>query len=330
MRPQKPTASAGQRVVVTRELSGAEAPLRDAGVHLRVLARGDDVPSRAALLREVRGATAILSLLTERIDAEVLDAAGPGLRIVANVAAGFDNIDVDAARERGIAVSNTPGVLDEATADLAFGLILALTRRVAEADRFVRSGHDWVWGPSSFVGLDLSAGAVLGIVGLGGIGMAVARRARAFGLRIVASGSRARSDEARALEVRPASVDEVFGQADVVSLHCPLTPETRGLVGARRIASMRAGSYLVNTARGPLVDEEAVADALDSGRLAGAAFDVHEHEPSVNERLLVSNRTVLLPHIGSAGAATRRAMAELAVANVSAVLGGGPPLTPVG
>jgi lactate dehydrogenase-like 2-hydroxyacid dehydrogenase len=289
----------------------------------------DVPPTRAQLLEGCRGATAIITMLTEKIDEEVMAAAGPGLKVIANVAVGYDNIDVDAAARRGITVTNTPGVLDEATADLAFALLLATVRRVVEADRFIRSGKPWIWGPQSFIGLDVSAGATLGIIGLGRTGMAVARRARAFGMNIIATGSRASSSEATGLGVQPCDLDTVLCTSDVVSLHCPLTATNRHMIGAPQLATMKAGSYLINTARGPLVDEEALANAVESGHLAGAGLDVHELEPRVNERLRTLENVVLLPHIGSAAAATRNGMGELAVRNVAAVLSGQPALTPV-
>lgn len=315
-------------IVVTRSLTAAA--MEDAArLPGELVVLGEAPPERRALLAAVPDASAILSQLTERIDDEVLAAAGPSLRIVANGAAGVDNVDIPAAARRGVLVTNTPDVLDDATADLTLALILATTRRVVEADRFIRGGSAWTWGPREWLGLQLSAGATLGIVGLGRIGIAVARRARAFGARIVASGSRATSAEAAALGVEAVTLDQLFARAEVVTLHCPLTPETAGLVDSSRLASMRRGSYLINTGRGRLVDEEALADALDSGHLAGAGLDVHEHEPCVNARLRNSDRVVLLPHIGSAGAATRDAMGRLAVRNVAEVLAGRDPLTPV-
>jgi lactate dehydrogenase-like 2-hydroxyacid dehydrogenase len=289
----------------------------------------DVPPNRDQLLEGCRGASAIISMLTEKIDDEVLEAAGPGLKVVANVAVGYDNIDVEAAARRGITVTNTPGVLDEATADLAFALILATVRRVAEADRFIRTGQPWIWGPQSFVGLDVSAGATLGIVGLGRTGMAVARRAQAFRMKIIATGSRASTSQAAELGAEPCDLDTLLRTSDVVSLHCPLTATNRHMIGAPQLAAMKAGSYLINTARGPLVDEEALADVLESGHLAGAGLDVHEFEPRVNDRLRASEKVVLLPHIGSAAAVTRDGMGELAVRNVAAVLSGQPALTPV-
>lgn len=287
-------------------------------------------PSREELLEGVKGAEAIISLVTDRIDAEVLDAAGDQLKVVANVAVGYDNIDLAAAAERGVIVTNTPGVLDEAVADLTLGLILSTTRRIVESDRFIRTGQRWIWGPKDWVGLDVSAGATLGIIGLGRIGMAVAKRAHAFGMKISATGRRASDHDAAALGVVPAgSVEELLTSADIVSLHCPLTPETKHLINAQALQTMKPGSYLINTGRGPLVDEEALADAVESGQLAGAGLDVHEFEPETNSRLRAFDSVVLLPHIGSAGDATRHQMASLALRNVVAVLSGEPPLTPV-
>ncbi|MFB2580732.1 2-hydroxyacid dehydrogenase [Herbiconiux sp. P15] len=284
---------------------------------------------RDALLAAVPGAAAIASLVTHRIDAEVMDAAGPSLRLVANLGVGYDNIDVPAATARGIVVTNTPGVLDEATADLAFALLLATARRVVEADRFVRTGAEWRWEPDFFVGLDVSAGATLGIVGLGRIGMAVARRAAAFGMRIVATGSRAESEEADALGIRPVELDELLAESDVVSLHCPLTPDTRHLLGADQFAAMKTSAILINTARGPIVDELALIEALRHGEIGAAGLDVFEWEPAISRGLLELPNVVAVPHIGSAGVATRERMGELVVQNIVAVLTGNPPISPV-
>jgi lactate dehydrogenase-like 2-hydroxyacid dehydrogenase len=289
----------------------------------------DRPPSREELLRGARGATALITLLTDRVDDEVLATAGDQLRIVANCAVGYDNISVAAAHSRGVVVTNTPGVLDEATADCAFGLVLATARRLVEGDRFIRSGADWVWGPRSFVGLDVSAGATLGIVGLGRIGMAVARRAAAFNMRIVATGSRATSAEAAGYGVQAVDLPRLLAESDVVSLHCPLTPQTHHLIGTEELAAMKPSAVLVNTARGPIVDEAALVSALEGGVIAAAGLDVYENEPQLHPGLRALDNVVLLPHIGSAGQATRDAMGQLAVGNVRAVLSGGQPLTPV-
>lgn len=298
-------------------------------VELRTHYDAEFPPSREELLESVAGASGILSMVTDRIDAEVLDAAGEQLQVVANMAVGYDNIDVAAAAARGVTVTNTPGVLDETVADLTMALLLSTVRRVTEGDRFIRTGKEWIWGPQEFVGLDVSAGACLGIVGLGRIGMATARRAAAFGMEIIATGRRAQTEEAAGLGIRPASLEQLLGTSDVVSLHAPLTESTRHMIGADELAAMKPGSYLVNTARGPLVDEDALAASLEAGHLGGAGLDVHEYEPQVNDRLRRLENVVLLPHIGSAGDATRHKMASLAFQNLVAVLNGDAPLTPV-
>jgi len=278
-----------------------------------------------------RGASsfeAIVSVVTDRIDTALM-ARTPRLRIVANVAVGYDNIDVAGCTARGIVVTNTPGVLTEATADLAFSLLLAAARRVAEGDRLVRRGGFAGWTPSLLLGSRVH-GSTLGLVGLGRIGQAMARRARGFGMPVLyAARSRASPDVERALGATQVALDELFLQADFVSLHCPLTPETRHLVNAPRLARMRPGTVLVNTARGACVDEAALAIALRDGPLAAAALDVFEDEPRVHPDLLALDSVILAPHIGSADHPTRAAMAALAIDSVRAVLGAGQPLHPV-
>jgi glyoxylate reductase len=232
-------------------------------------------------------------------------------------------------RRPGVTVTNTPRVLDEATADLAFALLLAASRRVVEADAFVRSGEPWSWRPDLFVGLDVSGGATLGIVGLGRIGLAMARRARAFDLRVVATPSRTAGAEAARLDIETLPLRELLVASDIVSLHCPLTSDTRHLIGADELALMGPGSVLVNTARGPVVDESALAAALSDGTIGAAGLDVYEHEPVVHHDLPGLPNVVLLPHIGSAGRATRDRMALLAIDNARAVLAGEAPPSPV-
>jgi glyoxylate reductase len=272
---------------------------------------------------------AIVTVVTDRIDPPLL-ARVPRLRIVANVAVGYDNIDVAACRARGVVVTNTPGVLTDATADLAFGLLLASARRIAEGDRLVRRGAFAGWTPSFLVGARVH-GATLGLVGLGRIGQAMARRARGFGMRVLyAAGTRASHDVERALGATHGSVDDVFALADFVSLHCPLTPETRHLANAERLARMKPGAVLINTSRGACVDEVALAAALREGPLAAAGLDVFEDEPRVHAGLLALENVVLAPHIGSADRPTRVAMAAVAIDSVRAVLSGQPPLYPVG
>lgn len=285
-------------------------------------------PAREQMLADVAGAAAAIVTLTERIDAAFFDAAGPQLRVVANAAVGFDNIDLAEAKRRGVVITNTPGVLDEATADHTFAMLLAVTRRVVEADRFARSGTPWIWGPTMFVGLDISAGATLGIIGLGRIGRAVARRAQAFGMRVIASHPRLEvGTHLDGVEI--VDQPELLATSDVVTLHVPLRPETRHLIDADALASMKPGSYLLNAARGGVVDETALIAALRSGHLAGAALDTFEGEPVINPALRELDNVVLQPHIGSAGSTTRDNMCRLAVRNVTRVLAGDPAETPV-
>src|SRR5437763_2315220 len=255
----------------------------------------------------VSGATAIVAMLHDRIDASVAEAAGLRLRIVANVAVGYDNVDVPALAARGTTVTNTPGVLTDATADLTFGLILNLTRRLGEGERLIRTGTPWSFHLGFLLGSGLQ-GKTLGIVGYGQIGQAVARRAEAFGMQIIHSGRSKRDDAV--------SFEELLGRADVVSLHCPLTPETRHLIDAAALRAMKPGAVLINTTRGPVVDETALADALEAGEIAGAALDVFEREPAVEPRLLRLENVVLTPHLGSATVETRTAMAVLAAKHV--------------
>lgn len=287
----------------------------------------DEPPSREELLAGVRGAAGAIVTLTERIDAEFFDAAGAGLKVVANVAVGYDNIDVHEAARRGVIVTNTPGVLDNATADHTFAMILAIARRVAEADRFARTGASWVWGPRMLVGLDVSAGATLGIVGYGRIGRAVAQRARAFGMRILAHDARPVPNPGE--DVTMVDLPTLLAESDVVTLHVPLLPDTRHLIDSTAIELMKPGAYLVNAARGGVVDEAALVTALRTGRLAGAALDTFEGEPRINPDLIALENTLLQPHIASAGSRTRDAMCRLAVRNVTRVLAGEDPETPV-
>jgi glyoxylate reductase len=281
---------------------------------------GPESIGREELLRRVAGADAVVSLLTERIDAELLDAAGPQLKVVANVAVGYDNIDVPACTERGIVATNTPGVLTEATADIALGLILGATRRLGEGERLIRSGQAWKWGMFFLLGSSLQ-GKTLGVVGMGGIGQATARRAKAFGMEIVYQ-SRSEIDAGIAAELgaRRVELDELLAISDIVSLHCPYGPATHHLIGAEQLAAMKSSAYLVNTARGPIVDEAALAAALREGQIAGAGLDVFENEPTVHPGLLELENVVLVPHLGSATVETRTAMAMLAADNALAVL----------
>lgn len=271
---------------------------------------------------------ALVTTISDRVDAAVLDRC-PNVRVVANVAVGFDNIDVRACASRGVTVTNTPGVLTEATADLAFGLLIAAARRIGEGERILRRGAFEGWTPSYALGVAVH-GATLGIVGFGRIGQAMARRGRGFGMHLVyADRERAPAEVERALQVRHLPVDELFATVDFVSLHCPLNAETRGLVSAARLARMKRSAVLVNTARGGCVDEAALAAALREGRIAGAGLDVFEHEPRVHPELLALENVVLTPHVGSADRPTREAMARMAVDSVLGVLAGEKPAHPV-
>jgi glyoxylate reductase len=307
-------------VFVTTELPG------DAIARLR--ARFDVTVGGGVKDADLSSVQAIVSVLTDRVDDSVL-ARAPSLRVVANVAVGVDNVDLHACKRRGVVVTNTPGVLTEATADLAFGLLIAAARRIAEGDRLVRAGGWTGWTPGFMMGTRVH-GSTLGIVGMGRIGTAMARRARGFGMHVVYNQrSRLRPEMERALGATFLHRDHVFEESDFVSIHCPLTVETRHLVSAARLARMKRGSVLINTARGPIVDEPALARALKDGPLAAAGLDVFEDEPRVNPLLLELPNVVLAPHIGSAEGPTRAAMAGLAADNVIAVLSGDPPRTPV-
>lgn len=265
-------------------------------------------PAREELLRGAAGAAGLVTTLGDRVDAGVLDAAGPGLRVLANYAAGHDNVDLEAANARGVLVTTTPDVLTRATAEHTMALQLALVRRVAEGDRMIRRADAWLWAPTFMVGSGL-AGRTLGIVGLGRIGSCVARLAEAFGMRVV------HTSRAGGLPLA-----ELLREADVVSLHCPLTPETFHLIDEAALGLMRPEAVLVNTSRGAVVDEAALAHALRAGRLAGAALDVFEHEPAVHPDLLGLENVVLTPHLGSATAEAREAMGMLCVEALRTVL----------
>ena len=300
----------------------------------RLRAAHDVVQDDGGIGSEAFGAVAdrveaIVALLTDRID-DTLLARCPRLRVVANVAVGVDNVDLAACAARGVIITNTPDVLTESTADLAFGLLLSAARRIAEGDRYIRSGSWKGWTPTFFLGRRVH-GITLGLVGMGRIGGAMARRARGFGMHVFYS-QRRRLPEGleRALGATwVASLDELVAEVDAISIHCPLTTETRHLFDAGRLATMRPGSILVNTARGAIVDEAALAHALANGPLAAAGLDVFEAEPNVLPALAACENAVLAPHIGSADRPTREAMAGLAADNALAVLAGRIPLTPV-
>ena len=285
---------------------------------------------RDVLLARVAGCAGILTLLTDRVDDELLEAAGPGLKVVSNYAVGYDNIDVAACARRGVAVGNTPGALTETTADLAFALMMAAGRRIAEGDRYVRAGRWQTWGPLLLLGSDVH-GATLGIVGFGRIGQAVARRASGFGMRVLySSRSRAPSAVEAALGATYVGLYELLERSDFVSLHVSLAPDTRGLIDAAALARMKKTAVLVNTARGPVVDSAALAAALRDAVIAAAALDVTDPEPiPPDDPLLSLDNCLVVPHIASASRATRGRMAAMAAANLLAGIQDKPLPTPV-
>ncbi len=288
--------------------------------HHTVTLHNEDSPiSRGALETLIQGKAGLLCTITDKVDGELLQRADQ-LRVVANYGVGYDNIDVEACTAKGILVTNTPGVLTEATADLTMALILAVARRLLEGDQMVRQGRFKAWTPFGFLGREVS-GKTLGIIGLGRIGRAVAKRANAFSMKVIYySRTRLPGDQEHALQVDYTDLEGLLKESDFVSIHVPLTDGTRHMIGREEFSLMKRTAYLINTSRGAVVDEEALAEALKSGRIAGAGLDVYEHEPKVHEALLEMKNTVLLPHIGSATVETRTRMGELAVENLLAGL----------
>ncbi|MCA9577300.1 MAG: D-glycerate dehydrogenase [Polyangiales bacterium] len=317
-------------LVLSRDLPfGASFDLRQAtkGLDVRTVAHGRSA-ERDELLHACRDADALVTMLSDRIDAEFM-AACPQLRVIANYAVGYDNLDLHAAARTGIVLTNTPDVLTEATADIAFALVLGVARRVREGERLLRAGEFHGWRSDMLLGTELH-GRVFGLIGMGRIGAATARRARGFGMRVHYCNRNPVSTELTAeLGATRRSLDELLAEADVLSVHCPLTPETHHLLNAARLAQLKPGAILINTARGPVVDEAALVDALERGALRGAGLDVYEHEPRVHPGLLHRDDVMLLPHLGSATTETRAVMAELALRNCVAVLQGRPPETPI-
>jgi glyoxylate reductase len=309
------------KVVVTGKIpAGGLARLK--AEHDVTAWESDDAISRADLLAMVAGAAAIVSLLTEKIDDELLDAAGPQLKSVSNVAVGYNNIDVPACENRGVLVTNTPGVLTEATADIAMSLILMATRRLGEGERVIRAQEPWQWGMFYMLGMGLQ-GRQLGIVGMGQIGIATARRAKAFGMNIAYTRRTPLEDHViEELDAKFMTMDELIESSDVLSLHCPYSPATHHLMSENQFARMKKTAFLINTARGPIVDEAALVTALKSGEIAGAGLDVFENEPTVHPGLLELDNAVLIPHLGSATVETRAAMADIAATNALAILAG--------
>jgi len=314
-----------EKVLVTREIPDAGLLLLE-GFDVTVLS--ESPPERGELLEAVRGSAGILPTVTEKMDAEVMNAAGDGLKVIANMAVGYDNVDVQAATERGVVVTNTPEVLNETTADTSFMLLLAAARRLGEAERLLRSGGWEAWGPMQLTGPDVW-GKKLGVVGFGRIGQAVARRARGFDMEVLYHDQYRNESAERETGAQYLELDELLRTCDFISVHTPLTPETRHLIGQGELDLMQPTSVLVNSSRGPVVDEGALADALAERRIFAAGLDVYEEEPEVHPKLLELENVVLAPHIGSASIETRDKMAALAAENIVAVLSGEEPKTPV-
>ena len=316
------------KIVVTGKIP--EVALEKLKKSHEVISWGEETPiSRDEMLKRVSGANIIVSLLTEKIDEEVLASAGNDLKAVCNVAVGYNNIDVAACKNKNVLVTNTPGVLTDATADIAMALILMTTRRLSEGERVIRNQDPWAWGMFYMLGSSIQ-NQTLGIVGMGQIGIATALRAKSFGMKIIYT-RRNRLDEKieKELSAQYVSLDELLQQSDIVSLHCPYSTETHHLISDAQLSKMKKTSYLINTARGPIVNEEALANALINKTIAGAGLDVYENEPKVNEKLLKLDNVVLLPHLGSATVETRTAMATTAANNAIEILSGNKPLNPV-
>jgi glyoxylate reductase len=317
-------------VLLTRRLPSSVVSKLETAAAVE-LYNGDAAMPHDELRAHIADKQALICVLTDRIDRDLI-AAAPNLRVIANVAVGYNNIDVAFAQSRGIVVTNTPDVLTEAVAVFTWALILAITRRLAEGERLVRRGAWKGWALDFMLGADLRA-KQLGLVGFGRIGRAVAARAAAFGMHVVYTSTHEAATPQAELSGGTApervSLDRLLNTSDIVSLHVPLTPDTRHLIDKRALARMKRSAYLVNTARGPIVDEEALAWALQRHLIAGAALDVYEHEPAIHPDLLQLDNVLLVPHLGSATTETRTAMADLAVENVLAVLSGRSPLTPV-
>ena len=315
------------RVFVCRRLPQSALDMLDAAFGAcEVAVYSEDRPiPRVELLARVAGVEALLPILTERVDAEVMEAAGPQLRIIANYAVGYDNIDVPAATQRRIPVTNTPGVLTETTADLAWTLLMMAARRASEGERFLRAGKWESWGPMLLLGHDVY-GKTLGIFGMGRIGQALARRAAAFNMSILYTDTnRLDLNLERQLGARFVDKANLLRESDFISIHCPLTAETRHAFGEPEFRLMKPSAILVNTARGPVVDEAALAEALQAGRLFAAGLDVFEREPQVHAALLACENAVLIPHLGSATLETRAKMAEIAASNIIERLAGRTP-----
>ncbi|HID55069.1 TPA: D-glycerate dehydrogenase [Candidatus Poribacteria bacterium] len=314
-----------KKVYVTRKLPQPAIDMLEERFEVEIYPEDRAIP-REVLMEKVRGIDALLPLLTDKVDAEVMDSAGGSLKIIANYAVGYDNIDVEAATKRKIAVTNTPGVLTETTADMAWALMFAVARRVVEADKFTRAGKFKGWGPMMFLGGDVY-GKTLGVVGVGRIGSAVAKRAKGFNMKVLYTDVRRNEEIEREVGAKKVELDELLRESDFVTLHVPLMPSTRHLIGERELKLMKKTAYLINTSRGPVVDEKALVEALKEGDIAGAGLDVYEDEPDLAPGLADLDNVVLTPHIASASVETRTRMATLAAENIIAFFEGKRPPT---
>lgn len=304
------------KVFVTRKIPGDSLEkLKDAGFELNISEEGRPLTSEE-LLSGIKGADAVLTLLTDKIDGDVMDAAGPQLKLISNYAVGFDNIDIEAATKRGIVVTNTPSdEVNEAVAEHTWALILALARRIVEADEATRHGAYKGWEPDIFLGSSL-IGKTLGIVGMGRIGSMVARRAMGYKMNVLYNKHTPDPEAERELGVKFVTLDELLSQSDFITLHVPLTPETRHMINKEAFAKMKKGSYLVNTARGQVVDERDLINALSEAQIAGAALDVFDNEPNISPELISNQRVITTPHIASATWEARNKMGEQAVSSI--------------
>lgn len=313
------------KIFVTRKIPGDHLEkLKEAGFDVSVSEFNRPLTSEE-LLEGVKGADAILSLLTDKIDGDIMDAAGPGLKIISNYAVGFDNIDIEAATKRGIVVTNTPSdEVNEAVAEHTWALILSLSRRIVEADEATRHGAYKGWEPDIFIGTSL-IGKTLGIIGMGRIGLMVARRAQGYQMNILYNKHTPDPEAEKNLGAKFATLDDLYSRSDFISLHVPLTDETRHMINKNAFAKMKKGAYLINTARGQIVDERDLIDALANAQIAGAALDVFDNEPNISPELTNNQRVITTPHIASATWEARNKMGEQSVSSIVDMLSGGKP-----
>jgi glyoxylate reductase len=309
-------------LVITRKLPETAMQFLDGKAKVDIWKHERPMP-RKEFLNRIKGKDGLICLLSDTIDREAMD-QGSDLKVIANYAVGYDNIDVDCATEKGIFVLNTPGVLTDATADLAFALILSTSRRISESDRYVRDGKFKYWGPELMLGKDVWK-ATLGVIGAGKIGRAVLERGKGFSMKLLYNSRTRKPELEEDLGARFVSMDELLEESDFISLNCPLTSQTRHLIGRKEFQKMKDDAILINTARGPVVDEKSLVEALNKGMLAGAGLDVYEYEPRVSDELLGMENVVMAPHIGSATHSTRNKMARMSAEGVMKILSGGLP-----